>query len=140
MTAAKGIMIALAMTGWSLPAVAGPLDILSVDTRPLASKEYGGQRLVTVRFRNSSDQSDTAPWIVLPVPRGFVVVAGSIWGPGARAALSWDDGDTFLSESEWGTRDPAFAALVRWDLAGPIDPGVTGIVSFRLLPWPADGD
>jgi len=138
MITAKGILIAIAAAGWALPAVAGPLGIVSVDRRPLALEKYSQQQLVTVRFRNDSDQPEAAPWVILPVPVGFEVVEGSIRGPGATAALSPDGGETFLPEFDWDPGDLELATHVRWDLPGPVEPGVSGIVSFRLRPASAD--
>jgi hypothetical protein len=125
---------ALVAAAWGLPALAGPLGIVSVDRTALAIDEYPGQQLVTVRFVNDSDEPDPAAWVLLPVPAGFEVVEGSIVGPGAVAALSPDGGDTFLPEADWDFRNPGRATHVRWQFPGGIDPGVSGIVSFRLRP------
>lgn len=134
MTAAKGILLFLWMVAWAPPGLAGPLAIVSVQRSQLSLDSYRNQQLLTVRFRNDSDSADPLPWVLLPVPVGFELVPGSVRGPGATAMFSLDGGESFLPESEVDLGDLEYATHVRWNLTGPIEPGVSGIVSLRLRP------
>ena len=84
--------IALAVLA-SIPcARADSLLVLSVDVRELDGPPFENQRQVTVRFRNDAPISDSKPWVVAAVPIGFVIVEGSVHGPGASVAFSTEVG------------------------------------------------
>lgn len=138
MATAKARLLLFSMIAWGHVALAGPLAIASVERTPLSLDGYRDQELVTVRFGNHSDSSDPSPWVLLPVPVGFDLVPGSVRGPGATAQVSLDGAESFLPESEVDLADLEYTTHVRWDLAGPIEPGVTGIVSLRLRPETGD--
>jgi hypothetical protein len=140
MTTAKGMLLFLSMVAWGPPALAGPLAIVSVERSALTLESYRNQQLLTVRFRNDSDSPDPLPWVLLPVPVGFQLVPGSVRGPGTTAMLSLDGGESFLPESDVDFGDLEYATHVRWDLAGPIESGVSGIVSLRLRPQTSAND
>ena len=127
-----GVLTALAMTVWGLPSAAAPLSIVAVDRQPVVQDGFADQFLVTVRFRNESELPDPGPWVLLPVPVGFVVVPGSVRGPGATASVSADGGGTFVRAGDWNAGRWDAVTHVRWELPGPLEPGVSGIVSFRL--------
>jgi len=140
MATAKARLLVLSMLAWGHVVLAGPLGIASVERTPLSLDGYGGQELLTVRFGNDSNLPDPSPWVLLPVPVGFDLVPGSVRGPGATAMVSLDGAESFLPESEVDLADLEYTTHVRWDLAGPIEPGVTGIVSLRLRPETNDNE
>ena len=134
MSPARTLLTLLAAVIPAVCAIAGPLAIESVDRRPLTLEGYPRQQQVTVRFRNALAEPDPSAWVILPVPVGFELVGGSMHGPGATVALSTDGGETFLPESEWAPDALAQVTHVRWEFPGPVEAGVSGIVSLRLRP------
>lgn len=126
--------IALAVLA-SIPcARADSLLVLSVDVRELDGPPFENQRQVTVRFRNDAPISDSKPWVVAAVPIGFVIVEGSVHGPGASVAFSTDGSMSFVSRRDRELAEDPRITHIRWQLDGPIEPGVSGIVSFRIRP------
>ncbi len=113
---------------------ADSLVVLSVDVRELDEPSFEGQRQVTVRFRNDSGMPDPEPWVVAAVPIGFVIVEGSVHGPGASVAFSTDGSMSFASGRDRELAEGPRITHIRWQLDGPIEPGVSGIVSFRIRP------
>lgn len=142
---------------WSGQLTADALRVTGVDRTLLDVDEAGAEYVMTVSFVNDSSEPDPAPYVVATVPGDARLVEGSATGPGATVSIvsaselagSFDDGD---QESATGAADagrlspgPDDAGLeeatvpagagplrIRWDLPGPVDPGVTGIVSFRI--------
>jgi hypothetical protein len=113
---------------------ADSLVVLSVDVRELEGPLFEGQRQVTVRFRNDSALSDPEPWVVAAVPIGFVIVEGSVQGPGASVAFSADGTASYFSGRDLELSQRPRITHIRWRLDGPVEPGVSGIVSFRIRP------
>jgi hypothetical protein len=134
------LVIALAGLALISSARADSLVVLSVDVRDLDGPSFGGQRQVTVRFRNDSALSDPEPWVVAAVPIGFVIVEGSVHGPGASVAFSTDGSSSFVSDRDRELSEGPRITHIRWQLDGPIEPGVSGIVSFRIQPEGATTD
>jgi hypothetical protein len=133
---------------WSAQLPADALRVTAVDRTLLDVDEAGAEYLMTVSFSNDSSDPDPAPYVVATVPGDARLVEGSATGPGAAVSIasarelarSLDDGE---EEFATGTADdPGFEGetapadvgplRIRWDLPGPMDPGVTGIVSFRI--------
>jgi hypothetical protein len=74
--------------------------------------------------------------IVQAVPAGTAYAVGSASGPGATVSCSRDGGDSFGAECGPDGNDQGAASActhLRWELAGPIAPGLTGMVSFRAM-------
>jgi hypothetical protein len=132
--------IALAVLTLMSGAHADSLLVLSVDVRDLDGPSFEGQRQVTVRFINDSVLSDPRPWVVAAVPIGFVIVEGSVRGPGASVAFSTDGSTSFFSDRGRELSEGPRITHIRWQLDGPIEPGVSGIVSFRIRPEVATTD
>jgi hypothetical protein len=154
-TATRGFLLITCL--WSAQLPADALRVTAVDRTLLDVDEGGAEYVMTVSFVNDSSDPDPAPFVVATVPGDARLVEGSATGPGAAVSiesarepgLPLDDGE---QESATGTADadllspesddtgfeeaiaPADAGPVRirWDLPGPMDPGVTGIVSFRI--------
>ena len=118
-----------------IPSVgAEPLTVVSLDSRPAVNPESAGERIVTVRFLNSVEGNE-APFVVAQIPAGSRYVEGSATGPGASIDTVYDDPET---EAE-GDRPSdaghdARVASIRWNLRGPMETGVRGIVAFRIIP------
>ncbi len=130
------VLIAIPIIAAVFSAHADSLLVLSVDVQPLAGASFAGQHQVTVRFRNDSRGSEAAPHVIAAVPHGFVVVEGSAQGPGALVAYSPDGSASFVDESQWRFSGSARVTHLRWDLPGPLETGVSGVVSFRVRPEP----
>ncbi|NHA15323.1 hypothetical protein [Thioalkalivibrio sp. XN279] len=73
-------------------------------------------RLGTIRFQYEGDAPAPALRIVGTVPVDLDYVDGSATGPGAE--VEYD----------------AAARRISWIIAGPLDPGTRGLVSFRAVP------
>ncbi len=102
--------------------------------RALDDPSMPGERLVTVRFRNESSGANAQPTVTAAVPTDFDIVPGSARGPGASVSYSPDGGDSFVEASDWNFSDGDPVTHLRWALPGPMEPGVAGIVSFRVRP------
>ena len=72
--------------------------------------------------------------------QGFVIVEGSVRGPGASMAFSTDGSTSFFSDRGRELSEGPRITHIRWQLDGPIEPGVSGIVSFRIRPEVATTD
>lgn len=129
-------LIAIPIVAAVFSARADSLLVLSVDMQPLAGASFAGQHQVTVRFRNDARGPVTAPHVIAAVPLGFVVVEGSAQGPGTSIAYSPDGSASFVDESQWRFSGSPRVTHVRWDLPGPLETGVSGVVSFRVRPEP----
>jgi hypothetical protein len=73
-------------------------------------------RLGTIRFQYDGEAPADALRIVGTVPADLEYVDGSATGPGAETEYDAD-----------GRR-------ITWTIAGPLDPGTRGLVSFRAVP------
>ena len=113
---------------------ADPLKIVDVDMRALDDPSMPGERLVTVRFRNESSGANAQPTVTAAVPTDFDIVPGSARGPGASVSYSPGGGDSFVAASDWNFSEGDPVTHLRWTLPGPMEPGVAGIVSFRVRP------
>lgn len=117
---------------WLVPVEAtGRLELVWGDAPPEATA-----RLYTVRFVYEGDEPAPGLAIVQAMPAGAAYVAGSASGPGTAVSCSPDGGHSFRAESgpqgEDGSATSACTHL-RWELAGPIAPGLTGMVSFHAV-------
>ena len=123
---------------WIVPAAAvdaaddGDVDVdvdVDDDAAAGASGDEGGERLTdkpppgvapvrlgTIRFLYEGTEPAAALRIVGTVPDDLEYVAGSATGPGAE--VEYD----------------AAARQLSWTIAGPLDPGTRGLVSFRAVP------
>jgi len=110
------------------------LKIVDVDVRALDDPSMPGERLVTVRFRNESSGANAQPTVTAAVPTDFDIVPGSARGPGASVSYSPGGGDSFVAASDWNFSEGDPVTHLRWTLPGPMEPGVAGIVSFRVRP------
>ena len=131
-------LIVLCGTVLSQSVCAEPLTVVSIDTAPSAHNGGGGEYVVTIRFANTADEQDASPYVVADLPPGTRYVEGSATGPGAvtqtltapltasaRSLASGADSPELPSDS--------VVRGIRWNLPGPMDPGVRGIVSFRYV-------
>lgn len=87
---------------------------------PPADAAQPVERLGTVRFRYEGEVAAGALQIEVAVPPELEYVPDSATGPGAET-------DYF----------PA-TGRVQWLLPGPLEPGTTGLVSFRAVPRPLE--
>ena len=78
-------------------------------------------RLGTIRFQYDGDEPAPAVRIVGTIPADLEYVDGSATGPGAE--VEYD----------------AEARQLSWTIAGPLEPGTRGLVSFRAMPVGAPG-
>jgi hypothetical protein len=74
------------------------------------------EQLGTIRFQYDGETPAEALRIVATVPIDLDYVADSATGPGAETAYD------------------AESRQVAWTIAGPLDPGTRGLVSFRAVP------
>ena len=142
---------------WSAQLPADALRVTGVDRTLLDVDEGGAEYVVTVSFVNPSQEPDPDPYVVATVPGDARLVEGSATGPGATVSIVFaeelarplDDGKEGSATDtadvhglvpgshdpapERATSPPGAGPLrVRWELPGPMDSGVTGIVSFRI--------
>jgi hypothetical protein len=148
MAAAPKALAALAALLLSDLVMADALRLVGVDRRQVGLEEDEVEFLVTVHFVNDSGQPDDSPYVVATVPSDGRLVEGSATGPGAVISqsappMAYPDGSSREAFEEnppdrVQSLDPADreseggSVRIRWDLPGPMDPGVTGIVSFRI--------
>ncbi|UCC13923.1 MAG: hypothetical protein JSW21_11255 [Gammaproteobacteria bacterium] len=120
------------------PAYAEQLTVVYMDTAPVATNGGVGEYVVTIRFINDAVESDHNPYVTVELPPGARYVAGSATGPGATAKTMNEIRDVSSLAPAQATDSPeppsdAVVSSIRWDLPGPMDPGVRGIVSFRFV-------
>ena len=155
MPATLKVLAALAGLLLGDPVMAEALRLLGVDRSQVGIADDEVEILVTVRFANDSGQPDESPYIIATVPSDARLVEGSATGPGAvvtvlpplevhpdgysSAAFEENPADGARPMGPADHRD-AGSARIRWDLPGPMDPGVTGIVSFRIRVPGRNGD
>lgn len=129
-------------SAWLVPREDADGVLIVAGPRPAEAAEA----LLTVRFRYEGDAPAAGLRIVVAIPAGMALVAGSATGPGAVLSYSADGGANFGDEESLtvaaaggapGATRPATAAdftHVRWDLPGEHPPGIAGLVSFRARP------
>ena len=100
-----------------------------------------GERIVyTVNFENNLDQPETNLVLTMPIPAEVTYMDGTATEGLGTLTFSADSGDSFAARADLRIRDaggemqPARAADVthiRWVIAGPIEPGESGSISFK---------
>jgi hypothetical protein len=99
---------------WIMPAADPESDAERLIDKP--PQGVAPLRLGTIRFHYEGDEPAPALRIVGTVPEDLEYVDGSATGPGAE--VEYD----------------AAARQLSWTIAGPLDPGTRGLVSFRAVP------
>ena len=99
-----------------------------------------GERVVyTVNFENNRDEAETNLVLTMPVPAEVKYVEGTASEASGVLTFSSDGGASFAQravlrvENEAGETVAASAediTHIRWVVAGPVNPGETGAISF----------
>ena len=99
-----------------------------------------GERVVyTVNFENNRDEAETNLVLTMPVPAEVNYVEGSASEAAGQLTFSADGGASFAGrnalkvENVSGDRVDASAkdiTHIRWLIAGPVNPGESGAISF----------
>mgnify|MGYP001822702264 CR=1 FL=1 len=114
------------------------LTVVSMDTTPLAQDGEGGEYVVTIRFANTAGEQDASPYVMVDLSPGTRYVEGSATGPGAvtetlTEPLTLSARSPAPAADSWEPPSDSVVRGIRWNLPGPMDPGVRGIVSFRYV-------
>lgn len=159
------VLLAPAVCLGAASAAADALRVSGIDRTLIRAMDEHAEYLVTVRFINDADQVNAEPTVEVAVPGDAQLIEGSATGPGAEVSIvvprtepepgspggDVGDGgsDGSLEHRTTGAGQPRdeladdapstagdVGIRIRWRLPGPMDPGVTGIVSFRITaPW-----
>ncbi|NGP53647.1 hypothetical protein [Thioalkalivibrio sp. XN8] len=106
--------------GWIVPGPGGEGEQLVPVPPADAAQAQAVERLGTVRFRYEGEVAAGALQIEVAVPPELQYIPDSATGPGAET--------DYLPEPR----------RVQWLLPGPLEPGTTGLVSFRAVPRPPE--
>ncbi len=100
-----------------------------------------GERIVyTVNFENNRDEAETNLVLTMPVPQEVNYLEGSASDAAGVLTFSMDGGNSFTDRSsltvvsadgEATIAEPEDITHIRWVVAGPVNPGETGAISFK---------
>ncbi len=100
-----------------------------------------GERIVyTVNYENNRDVAETNLVLTMPVPKEVNYLDGSASDQAGQLTFSTDGGNSFADRSsltvmsadgEATIAEPEDITHIRWVVAGPVNPGETGAISFK---------
>jgi len=100
----------------------------------------GEKVLYSLNVANDGAQAATNLVLVMPVPDEVQFITGSAKKTGSTVSYSVDGGQSFSPWAELSVKQPDGRSKsasaddvthIRWDLAGPIEPGTTDVLSFK---------